>query len=99
MKTRAEFFWPGLADLMTALFAVMLVLFVLSFKLFKDKELRLESYATNYARILKNWKKPYKVLITVNILIIRRITSDMSCRYLFSLTSGRAPLSQNTAKN
>ena len=51
MKTEDDFFWPGLADLMTALFAVMLVLFVLSFKLFKDKELFTKTYATNYAKI------------------------------------------------
>lgn len=51
MKSEPEFFWPGFADLMTALFAVMLVLFVLSFKLFKDRELRLETYATNYQNI------------------------------------------------
>ena len=51
MKTEDDFFWPGLADLMTALFAVMLVLFVLSFKLFKDRELHLKTYATSYAKI------------------------------------------------
>jgi len=32
------FFWPSFADLMTSLFVVMLVLFILSFKLFKDRE-------------------------------------------------------------
>lgn len=51
MKTESDFFWPGFADLMTGLFAVMLVLFVLSFKLFKDKELRLKEYATRYQNI------------------------------------------------
>lgn len=51
MKTDRDFFWPGFADLMTGLFAVMLVLFVLSFKLFKDRELRLKEYATQYQNI------------------------------------------------
>lgn len=51
MKKEQDFFWPGLSDLMTVLFAVMLVLFVLSFKLFKDRELRLEKYATSYQNI------------------------------------------------
>lgn len=51
METDHDFFWPGFADLMTGLFAVMLVLFVLSFKLFKDRELRLKEYATQYQNI------------------------------------------------
>ena len=51
MEKEDDFFWPGLADLMTALFAVMLVLFVLSFKLFKDKEVHLKTYASSYAKI------------------------------------------------
>ncbi|WP_233219140.1 hypothetical protein [Adhaeribacter arboris] len=39
MNTNKEdFFWPSYVDLMTSLFIVMLVLFVLSYKLFKDKE-------------------------------------------------------------
>lgn len=39
MKTnKADFFWPSYVDLMTSLFIVMLVLFVLSYKLFRDKE-------------------------------------------------------------
>ncbi|RSK49464.1 hypothetical protein [Hymenobacter rigui] len=33
-----DFFWPSYVDLMTSLFVVMLVLFVYSFKLFKDRE-------------------------------------------------------------
>ncbi|GAA4378585.1 hypothetical protein [Hymenobacter koreensis] len=35
---RSDFFWPSYVDLMTSLFVVMLVLFVFSFKLFKDRE-------------------------------------------------------------
>jgi hypothetical protein len=39
MKTsRNNFFWPSYVDLMTALFLVMLVLFVLSYKRFQDKQ-------------------------------------------------------------
>ncbi|UYZ58615.1 hypothetical protein [Hymenobacter latericus] len=35
---RSDFFWPSYVDLMTSLFIVMLVLFVYSFKLFRDRE-------------------------------------------------------------
>ncbi len=35
---RNNFFWPSYVDLMTALFLVMLVLFVLSYKRFQDKQ-------------------------------------------------------------
>jgi outer membrane protein OmpA-like peptidoglycan-associated protein len=38
MKQSKDFFWPSYVDLMTALFLTMLVLFVLSYKLFKDKQ-------------------------------------------------------------
>ena len=38
MKESKDFFWPSYVDLMTALFLTMLVLFVLSYKLFKDKQ-------------------------------------------------------------
>jgi hypothetical protein len=36
-KSSRDFFWPSYVDLLTALFAVILVLFVLSFKMFKDQ--------------------------------------------------------------
>ena len=39
-QDRTNFFWPSYVDLMTALFLVMLVLFVLSYKLFQNKELQ-----------------------------------------------------------
>ena len=42
MKENRDFFWPSYVDLMTALFLTMLVLFVLSFKRFKDKEVSLQ---------------------------------------------------------
>ncbi len=38
MKQSKDFFWPSYVDLMTALFLIMLVLFVLSYKLFRDKQ-------------------------------------------------------------
>ena len=47
MKPSRDFFWPSYVDLMTALFLTMLVLFVLSYKLFKDKERGLQ--AAKYA--------------------------------------------------
>ncbi|WP_324672690.1 hypothetical protein [Hymenobacter sp. GOD-10R] len=37
-RQSSDFFWPSYVDLMTSLFVVMLVLFVYSFKLFKDRE-------------------------------------------------------------
>ncbi|NVO30868.1 hypothetical protein [Hymenobacter lapidiphilus] len=37
-RQQNDFFWPSYVDLMTSLFVVMLVLFVYSFKLFKDRE-------------------------------------------------------------
>ncbi|OON70712.1 hypothetical protein [Hymenobacter sp. CRA2] len=37
-QQRSDFFWPSYVDLMTSLFVVMLVLFVYSFKLFRDRE-------------------------------------------------------------
>jgi hypothetical protein len=57
---KKDFFWPSYVDLLTALFAIVLVLFVLSFKLFKDRENELikeknkfEVYAKEYERIQK----------------------------------------------
>ncbi len=41
-QDRKDFFWPSYVDLMTALFLVMLVLFVLSYKRFQDKQASLE---------------------------------------------------------
>ncbi|WP_066839262.1 hypothetical protein [Rufibacter ruber] len=37
-KENRDFFWPSYVDLMTVLFLIMLVLFVLSFKMFTDKD-------------------------------------------------------------
>jgi hypothetical protein len=42
MKSKRDFFWPSYVDLMTSLFIVMLVLFVLSYKMFQDNEDKLK---------------------------------------------------------
>ncbi|MGV3502823.1 MAG: hypothetical protein ACO1O1_03900 [Adhaeribacter sp.] len=42
MKGNKDFFWPSYVDLMTSLFIVMLVLFVLSYKMFQDNEDKLK---------------------------------------------------------
>ena len=42
-QDRNSFFWPSYVDVMTALFLVMLVLFVLSYKRFQDKQRSLEA--------------------------------------------------------
>ncbi len=51
MRANSSFFWPSYADLLTALFVVMMVLFVLSFRLFRQREEQLEMFATNYKKI------------------------------------------------
>ncbi len=52
MKSRStNIFWASYADLMTALFIVMLVLFILSYKLFQDRQGELEVLATQYQKI------------------------------------------------
>ncbi len=57
MKQSRDFFWPSYVDLMTALFLTMLVLFVLSYKLFKDKEAQNQKLITNLQVQLKEKKK------------------------------------------
>ena len=42
LKSKRDFFWPSYVDLMTSLFIVMLVLFVLSYKMFQDNEDKLQ---------------------------------------------------------
>lgn len=51
MRAHSGFFWPSYADLLTALFVVMMVLFVLSFRLFREREDRLKMLATSYQKI------------------------------------------------
>ncbi|MDO7886124.1 hypothetical protein [Hymenobacter cheonanensis] len=54
---RRDFFWPSYVDLMTALFLVMLVLFVLSYKRFQDKQAGLEQAKARLEVQLKEKKK------------------------------------------
>lgn len=44
-------FWASYGDLMTALFVVMLVLFILSYKLFQDRQSELNVLASQYRKI------------------------------------------------
>jgi outer membrane protein OmpA-like peptidoglycan-associated protein len=50
-KKKNDIFWASYADLMTALFVMMLALFVLSYKLFTDKNSELEVMAEQYQKI------------------------------------------------
>jgi hypothetical protein len=54
---RRDFFWPSYVDLMTALFLVMLVLFVLSYKRFQDKNASLAQAKARLEVQLKEKKK------------------------------------------
>jgi len=58
MKSKADkHFWPSYSDLMTSLFFVMLVLFVLSFSLFNKNETDLENKADSLRIALKPYNK------------------------------------------
>lgn len=57
MKQSRDFFWPSYVDLMTALFLIMLVLFVLSYKLFQDKQAGLEQANAQLKVQLKEKRK------------------------------------------
>lgn len=50
-KEENNFFWPGYADLMTSLFFIMLVLYVLTVVILKHKERAIEVKAKQYERI------------------------------------------------
>ena len=50
-KNHKDFFWPSYVDVMTNLFAVTLVLFVVSFFLFRKKTKDLEVMKQEYIRI------------------------------------------------
>ena len=56
-QNRRDFFWPSYVDLMTALFLVMLVLFVLSYKRFQDKQASLEQAKARLEVQLREKKK------------------------------------------
>ena len=45
-------FWPSYVDIMTTLFAIMLVLFVVSYSCFKNKEKQLKSLVDEYENII-----------------------------------------------
>ncbi len=45
-------FWPSYVDIMTTLFAIMLVLFVVSYSRFKNKEEQLKSLVDEYENII-----------------------------------------------
>ena len=57
MKQSKDFFWPSYVDLMTALFLIMLVLFVLSYKLFQDKQVKLVAANARLVVQLREKKK------------------------------------------
>ena len=45
-------FWPSYVDIMTTLFAIMLVLFTVSFSRFKIKEKQLQALVDEYENII-----------------------------------------------
>ena len=49
-------FWPSYVDIMTTLFAIMLVLFIASFSRFKIKEQQLQSLVDEYENIITVYK-------------------------------------------
>ncbi|MEM9298000.1 MAG: hypothetical protein AAGA64_06370 [Bacteroidota bacterium] len=52
-QEESGFFWPSFADLMTSLFFVMLVLYVITVVILKEKENAIEVKAKQYERILE----------------------------------------------
>lgn len=52
MKKSNGSFWPSYVDIMTTLFAIMLVLFVVSYSRFKNKEKQLKSLVDEYENII-----------------------------------------------
>lgn len=51
-KRSSGSFWPSYVDIMTTLFAIMLVLFVVSYSRFKNKEEQLKSLVDEYENII-----------------------------------------------
>lgn len=51
-KKNSGSFWPSYVDIMTTLFAIMLVLFVVSYSRFKNKEEQLKSLVDEYENII-----------------------------------------------
>ena len=61
-KGKIDFFWPSFADLMTSLFFVMLVLYVLTYLKMKSKTLDLQ----NELNIIKKKKNNLTKIIKKN---------------------------------
>ncbi len=53
MSQRQNFFWASYADLMTSLFFIMLVLYVLTFKILKQREEQYKVKAQQYDRMMQ----------------------------------------------
>lgn len=74
MKQSKDYFWVSYLDLMTSLFAVMLVLFVLSYKMFLDKNVKNEDeiakLAEQKARLEAQIAKSQLVLNIQNALLL-----------------------------
>jgi len=67
-ETHKNFFWPSYVVLMTSLFIVMLVLFVLSFLLYRVKLKELEAEKENALKIAANAQKIEEIVNSVNAL-------------------------------
>lgn len=67
-KNRKDFFWVSYVDLMTALFAVMLILFVLSYKLFRDRENDLKKERDKYEVLAKEYVRIQKIDMQIKAL-------------------------------
>jgi hypothetical protein len=74
MKQSKDYFWASYLDLMTSLFAVMLVLFVLSYKMFLDKnkhnESELKDLAAQKAKLEAQIAKSKLVVKIENALLL-----------------------------
>lgn len=60
-EKRKGAFWPSYVDIMTTLFAIMLVLFVVSFSRFKVKEKQLQSLVDEYDNIITVYQTVSKI--------------------------------------
>ena len=60
---KSNFFWVGFADLMTSLFFIMLVLYVVSFSLFKMKIVELEEINSRLDSLIINIEESKKLLV------------------------------------
>ena len=67
-RQKNNFFWQSYVDLLTALFAVVLVLFILSFKLFKDNAAKLKKERDQYAVFAKEYERIQKITKQIQAL-------------------------------